>query len=134
MLANVLTIDPSLSEPLWEQLRDQLIAQINSGELLPGDKLPSVRQLASDLELAPNTVARVYKELEASGYLQTQGRNGTTIAEDLAGNETHRKAAELTSDYLETMASLGFNLERTIAYLQRNAGRPGVGDTASSRG
>ncbi|MGN6198726.1 GntR family transcriptional regulator [Humibacter sp.] len=123
MLANVLTIDPSLPEPLWEQLRDQLIMQINSGELAPGDKLPSVRQLAGDLELAPNTVARVYKELEASGYLQTQGRNGTTVAEDLAGNETHRRAAELTSEYLEGMAALGFSTERTIAYLQRNGRR-----------
>lgn len=123
MLANVLTIDPSLPVPLYEQLRDQLIAQVNSGELAPGDKLPSVRRLASDLELAPNTVARVYKELEASGYLQTQGRNGTTVAEDVAGNETHRKAAELTSDYLQAMASLGFNTERTIAYLQRNVAR-----------
>ena len=123
MLANVLTIDPSLPEPLWEQLRDQLITQINSGELVPGDKLPSVRQLAGDLELAPNTVARVYKELETSGYLQTHGRNGTTVAEDLAGNDTHRRAAELTSDYLGAMATLGFNMERTVAYLQRNAGR-----------
>lgn len=123
MLANVLTIDPSLPEPLWEQLRNQLITQINSGELVPGDKLPSVRQLASDLELAPNTVARVYKELEASGYLQTQGRNGTTVANDLVGNEMHRQAAILTEDYLKAMAALGFSAERTIAYLQRNAGR-----------
>ncbi|MGA0569043.1 GntR family transcriptional regulator [Rathayibacter sp. KR2-224] len=125
MLANVLSIDPSLPSPLYEQLRDQLIAQIGTGELAPGDKLPSVRRLASDLELAPNTVARVYKELESAGYLQTQGRNGTTVAEDLTGNETHRKLAELTSDYLKAMAPLGFNTERTIAYLQRHVAHSG---------
>jgi GntR family transcriptional regulator len=120
MLADMLTLDASLPEPLFEQLRDQLIAQIVSGRLPPGDKLPPVRQLAVDLGLAPNTVARVYKELEASGYLQTHGRNGTTVAEDLAGNDTHRKAAALTGDYLDAMAALGFSTERTIGYLQRN--------------
>ena len=119
----MLTIDPALPTPLYEQLRDQLIGQITSGELAPGDKLPSVRALAVDLDLAPNTVARVYKELEASGYLLTQGRNGTTVAEDTAGNDTHRRAAALTADYLEGMAALGFDAERAIAYLQRNARR-----------
>ncbi|HWD62428.1 MAG TPA: GntR family transcriptional regulator [Humibacter sp.] len=123
MLAIMLTIDPALPVPLYEQLRDQFIAQITTGELAPGDKLPSVRQLAAELDLAPNTVARVYKELEASGYLHTKGRNGTTVAEDLAGNETHRRAAALTNEYLGAMSSLGFNTERTIAYLQRNVGR-----------
>lgn len=117
----MLTIDPSLPVPLYEQLRNQLIAQITAGELVPGDRLPSVRRLAEDLELAPNTVARVYKELEASGYLKTQGRNGTTVADDLVGNETHRRAAAITGDYLEAMAALGFTTEQTIAYLQRNA-------------
>jgi DNA-binding transcriptional regulator YhcF (GntR family) len=119
----VLTIDPSLPAPLYEQLRDQLIEEINGGELAPGDKLPPVRQLAYELDLAPNTVARTYKELEAAGYLQTRGRNGTTVAEDPTGNETHRKASTLTRDYLEAMAALGFTVERTIAYLQRNVGR-----------
>lgn len=118
----MLTIDPSLPAPLYEQLREQIIAEITSGELAPGDRLPPVRQLANDLDLAPNTVARTYKELEAAGYLETRGRNGTTVAEDLVGNETHRQAAALTSDYLEAMAALGFNLDRTIAYLQRNVG------------
>ena len=118
----MLTIDPSLPAPLYEQLREQIIAEITSGELAPGDRLPPVRQLASDLDLAPNTVARTYKELEAAGYLETRGRNGTTVAEDLAGNETHRRAAAVTRDYLEAMAALGFNLDRTIAYLQRNVG------------
>jgi len=116
----MLTVDPALSTPLFEQLRDQIIGQIASGELAPGDKLPSVRQLASDLEMAPNTVARTYKELEAAGYLQTRGRNGTTVAEDTSGNDTHRKAARLTADYLERMSALGFTTERTITYLQRN--------------
>jgi DNA-binding transcriptional regulator YhcF (GntR family) len=119
----MLTIDPSLPAPLYEQLREQLVAAIAGGELAPGDKLPPVRQLAAELDLAPNTVARTYKELEAAGYLQTRGRNGTTVAEDLAGNETHRKASALTSDYLAAMAALGFTVERTITYLQRNVNR-----------
>lgn len=120
----MLSIDPTLPTPLYEQLRDQLIAQITSGELMPGDKLPSVRQLAVELDLAPNTVARVFKELEASGYLETHGRNGTTVAEDLTSNETHRQAATISRDYLAAMARLGFTTERTTAYLQRHGNRP----------
>jgi DNA-binding transcriptional regulator YhcF (GntR family) len=123
MLTVVLSIDPASSVPLYEQLRDQLIEQISAGVLAPTERLPPVRRLAGDLGLAPNTVARVYKELEASGYVQTHGRNGTTVAEDLDGNESHRQAAALTGDYLKAMAALGFNTERAIAYLQRNAGR-----------
>ncbi|WP_346769335.1 GntR family transcriptional regulator [Planctomonas sp. JC2975] len=119
----MLTIDPSLPTPIYEQLRDQLVSQISAGELVPGDKLPSVRQLATDLDLAPNTVARVYKELEASGYLVTRGRNGTTVAEDFSGNATHREAAALTERYLKAMNALGFNREQTVAYLQRSGSR-----------
>lgn len=72
-------IDTSASVPPFEQLKAQAIAQIASGELIAGTKLATVRQLATDLGIAPNTVARAYRELEADGFLQSRGRNGTVV-------------------------------------------------------
>ncbi|MGV8858503.1 GntR family transcriptional regulator [Rhodoglobus sp.] len=72
-------IDTSASVPPFEQIKAQAIAQIASGELLAGTKLATVRQLASDLGIAPNTVARAYRELEADGFLLSRGRNGTVV-------------------------------------------------------
>ncbi|MEL0625417.1 GntR family transcriptional regulator [Salinibacterium amurskyense] len=72
-------IDTSASIPPFEQIKAQAIAQITSGELLAGTKLATVRQLASDLSIAPNTVARAYRELEADGFLHSRGRNGTVV-------------------------------------------------------
>ncbi|MCP8999262.1 GntR family transcriptional regulator [Pseudarthrobacter sp. RMG13] len=64
---------------LFEQLRLQVIRLADSGGLPPGTKLPAVRTLAGLLDVAPHTVARAYKELEAAGVVATKGRNGTVV-------------------------------------------------------
>jgi len=90
--------------PPFEQLRTQLAARVAAGELAPGYRLPTVRQLASDLGLAANTVARAYRELEADGLISTHGRRGTfvrsAVLDDLAeGDPTiaQTAAAEFTT-------------------------------------
>ena len=65
--------------PPYEQLRRQIAAAVDAGSLEPGARLPTVRQLASDLGIAPGTVMRAYSELEASGYLTTRRGAGTTV-------------------------------------------------------
>ena len=75
----LLRLDPNSSVPPYEQLRAQVAAMTVTGELLGGQKLPTVRQLATDLGLAANTVARAYRELEADGIITTQGRRGTFV-------------------------------------------------------
>ncbi len=117
----MLTIDPSLPTPPYEQLRAQLIAQITNGELSPGVKLPPVRRLASDLGLAANTVARTYRELESAGFVQTLGRNGTIVAPDLDEPETHDRALRLTQEYTGAMRALGIDAEGIAAYVRRIA-------------
>jgi DNA-binding transcriptional regulator YhcF (GntR family) len=79
----LLSIDPDNSVPPFEQLRTQVAAMTAAGELEPGQKLPTVRQLASDLGLAANTVARAYRELEADGVISTHGRRGTFVRSTL---------------------------------------------------
>lgn len=72
-------IDPRGEHPPFEQLKAQVIARIAAGKLIAGTRLPAVRQLAADLGIAPNTVARAYRELEADGFLETRGRNGIVV-------------------------------------------------------
>ena len=75
------TWKPNLSSTvaLFEQLRLHVIRLADSGALAPGTRLPPVRTLAGLLEVAPHTVARAYKELEAAGVVATKGRNGTVV-------------------------------------------------------
>lgn len=76
----MLLVDSESSIPPYEQLKLQLVAQIDTGELVVGARLPTVRRLAADLGLAPNTVAKTYRLLEVEGYVQTGGRAGTVVA------------------------------------------------------
>lgn len=76
--------NPHSSVPLFDQLRLQVIDQTDRGTLVAGTRLPAVRSLAESLGVAPHTVARAYKELEAAGVVLTRGRNGTVVcAQDI---------------------------------------------------
>jgi DNA-binding transcriptional regulator YhcF (GntR family) len=76
----MLIIDPASRIAPYDQLRRQLITAISRGELPAGSKLPTVRRLAGDLGIAPNTVARTYLELEREGLIETRGRQGSFVA------------------------------------------------------
>jgi DNA-binding transcriptional regulator YhcF (GntR family) len=112
-------IDSASATPPFEQLREALISQIIEGKLAPGTKLPAVRALATQLGLAANTVARSYKELEAAGFVQTHGRGGTTVASQLGGADQHRRALDLTRDYLMAMQAIGVPRSEVQSYLDR---------------
>lgn len=104
-------IDESAAEPPYEQLRMQVVAAIEDGRLAPGDRLPSVRALASKIGLAANTVARAYRELEADGHVVTAGRNGTHVAERELSAADEARAVELTAAFLREMLALGVGPE-----------------------
>jgi DNA-binding transcriptional regulator YhcF (GntR family) len=89
--------------PPYEQLRDRLRASIERSVLMPGDRLPPVRVCADQLGLAPNTVARAYRELEEEGWLVGRGRAGTFVADRLpvrpsAPDEALARAEQLGFD------------------------------------
>lgn len=112
------SIDPDSAVMPFEQLRVQAIEQMSSGALQPGDKLPSVRKLASELGLAANTVARTYRELEAQGFVSTRGRHGTIVAPRLEDAQKHEKAHELTQQYFQAMSALGLDAASTREYVE----------------
>jgi DNA-binding transcriptional regulator YhcF (GntR family) len=77
----IIAVDISSGVPPYEQIRDQVSRMIASGVLSPGARLPTIQQLANDLQLAPGTVARGYKELERDGLVVSRRRRGTSVAE-----------------------------------------------------
>lgn len=77
----IVRIDQKSNEPLYLQLRSQIIAAIARGDLVPGDALPSVRSLASDLGINLHTVNKAYAVLRDEGYVAMRGRSGAYVAD-----------------------------------------------------
>jgi DNA-binding transcriptional regulator YhcF (GntR family) len=109
----MITIDSASPVPPFEQLRGGLVDAISSGELPAGQRLPTVRRLAEDLGLAPGTVARAYRELEASGVIETRGRNGTFVS--FSGDPAHRAAQQAATMFAEQIRSLRFDPDEALA-------------------
>ncbi len=74
-----IAIDPGSKAPPYEQIKAAIIELIATGELQVDHRLPTIRQLAGDLDVAPNTVARAYRELDADGLVRARGRRGTVV-------------------------------------------------------
>jgi len=94
MSSHHVVLDLSSSVPQYEQIRSQITALVAASALRPGDRLPTVRALATDLGVAAGTVARAYRELESEGLVATRRRTGTTIASGAeAADQGVRRAA-----------------------------------------
>lgn len=111
-----LEVDTHSPTPHYEQIRSQVAAAVLTGALTPGARLPTIRQLAGDLRLSVNTVARAYRELESEGLVDTLGKKGTFIAERpeaapsvRSQDERRRLLRQGAITYAATAHSLGFN-------------------------
>ena len=140
----ILRIDQASPDPVYLQIRDQIVAAIARGELLPADRLPSVRALASDLGINLHTVNKAYAVLRDEGYLLMRGRSGAVVADYQQAASAERKAAsaekiasELYRLALEHCAQGGTEeafLEEARAQADRRVRRPGRGGRAPRRG
>ncbi len=104
------------ARPIYEQVRDGLRRLVITGALSPGDKLPSVRSMASALAINPNTIQRAYDSLEAEGYLYTVAGKGSFAAPRSDVNE--RRRSELQGVFEQAAAELIW-LGATAAELSR---------------
>ena len=118
-----LVIDPASSVPPYEQVRQQVVSLVEAGSLVPGDRLPTVRSLAEELGLAANTVARAYRELEASGVIETRGRAGSFVTDD----DVHSSAKAAAASYAEQVRALGLSPDEALALVARALGTDGSG-------
>ena len=117
----VVAVDPRDRTPIYAQLERGLRAAIASGRLKPGDQLPTVRQLAVDLQINANTVARVYTDLERSGVLETRRGVGSfiraTAAEARPPDEHLRRLRAFVTRVLGDAASAGFSPQELLAQI-----------------
>lgn len=106
--------------PIWMQLSEQIAAQIAAGVYSVGERLPSVRELAADAGVNPNTVQRALAELEGTGLLHTQRTAGRFVTEDTAVIQSAKEdlARSRTREYLESMAQLGYDRQQVKALLE----------------
>ncbi len=114
-----LRIDSRSGVPFYRQIIDQVLSSLASRALAPGDQLPTVRQLAVDLSINPNTVVRAYRELEIRGILNTQQGSGTFIAasDEAKPDEAARKRrlAQLVGDFVARAGGEGFTWKEVLA-------------------
>jgi GntR family transcriptional regulator len=113
--------------PVYRQIMDQVRGGVASGLLAAGDQLPTVRQLAVDLEINPNTVVRAYRELEFGGLIETQQGTGTFISAQKmkrADAERERQLAQIVADCVSRAGAAGFTIEDLLEELRGKAQEP----------
>jgi GntR family transcriptional regulator len=113
--------------PVYRQLIDQVRAGMASATLQAGDQLPTVRQLAVDLAINPNTVLRAYRELELGGLLETQQGTGTFITQKKVKQdeaERERQLSQLVGEFLARAGAAGFSLEELLVQLRQATPEP----------
>jgi len=114
-------LDLHTGVPVYRQLIDQVRSGIASGSLSGGDQLPTVRQLAVDLAINPNTVMRAYRELELGGLLETHQGTGTFISAkklEKKSAERDRQLGQMAGEFAARAGAAGFTLEDLIDRLR----------------
>src|SRR5437868_5657122 len=114
-------LDDASGVPVYRQIIDQVLGGIASGALRPGGQLPTVRQLAVDLSINPNTVVRAYRELEIRGVLSTQQGMGTFITNRKVkadNGQRQRRIAQLARDLLARAGGEGITLDDLLEHLK----------------
>jgi len=120
----IIRVDTALPLPVYEQIREQEIRMVVAGTLDPGARMPTIRQLANDLELAKGTVAKAYALLEAGKVLESRGHKGTFIAATPHRAETDDAAlrvalAEAADAYAIAARQLGVDADAAVEEVRR---------------
>jgi GntR family transcriptional regulator len=116
-------LDPKSGVPIYRQIQDQIRYGVGSGKLLPGEQLPTVRALAVELSVNPNTVIKAYTELERSGVLTTEQGSGTFVApepaQQLSARDRHDKLKALCVEFLSQVGRYGFGPDDVMQTIRR---------------
>lgn len=114
-LGDWIRVDAQAARPLFDQLRIQIIGGIRDGRLPPGARLPTVRELAAELNMAVNTVARAYRELEGAGVVETRGRYGSFVARVDPADAAMASAANA---FVSAAKALGVDKGEAMRYVE----------------
>jgi GntR family transcriptional regulator len=114
-------LDPHSGVPVYRQIIDQVLAGIAAGSLASGDQLPTVRQVAVDLAINPNTVVRAYREMEIRGVIETQQGMGTFVAHKKIKQdevERQRRLTQIVTDFVARAGAAGFTVADLMEQLR----------------
>jgi GntR family transcriptional regulator len=117
-------LDSQSGVPVYRQIIDQVLGGMSAGMLRPGIQLPTVRQVAVDLSINPNTVVRAYRELEIRGVLQTQQGTGTFISQQKVKSdelERRRQLGQLVTEFVSRAGAGGFTVEELVEELRERS-------------
>lgn len=123
-MASAFTLSSSSGVPYYRQIVNHVIYGVANGILKPGERLPTVRQLAVDLEVNLNTIAKAYSELELRGIVNTQQGTGTFVSEDRAAvdpAEREKGLHSLCRTFLDDAAALGISSDDALKALEKVA-------------
>ena len=119
-------LDLKSGVPFYRQIIDQVKSAIATGNIEPGDRLPTVRQLSVDLSVNPNTVSRAYTELELTGLVETQMGSGTFVGRQKVEQddvERQRLLEQICQETLSRASTHGFTLEDILGNLEQRRNR-----------
>src|SRR3954449_1695818 len=114
-------LDLASGVPVYRQIIDQVLGGMAAGTLAPGSQLPTVRQVAVDLAINPNTVVRAYRELEIRGVIETQQGMGTFVAHKKVKQdevERQRRLTQIVTDFVARAGAAGFTVGDLVEQLQ----------------
>jgi GntR family transcriptional regulator len=115
-------IDTKSGVPFYRQIIEQVKYAVSREELEPGDRLPTVRQLAVDLSINPNTVIRAYRQLEIEGILETQQGSGTFVGKrrpEIDRIERQRMLDQILTELLARASAYGFTMDEVLRGLRQ---------------
>ena len=119
--SGIMSVDTRSGVPFYRQIIDRILVNIASGGLKPGERLPTVRQLAIDLKVNPNTVSRAYRELEIREVVVIQRGTGTFVATDsgVAGDQAKRREflEKFCDEFVAEAGKFGFSLQEVVEAL-----------------
>jgi GntR family transcriptional regulator len=119
-MAFLIHIDTGDPLPIYAQLERGIRSLVASGKIKEGEQLPTVRQMAVELKINANTVAKVYAELERAGFIQTKRGVGTFVVRQNPKEllrDRKRELAALTKDYVQRTSELGFSIKDIIEFI-----------------
>ena len=134
-MPSVFTVDPHSGVPIYLQLIEQVKRSVALGVLAPGEQLPTVKQLALDLTINPNTVARVYRELERDGVIETSPGRGSFIRDNGGVGRATRAVEDVANAAIDGAVreakSIGIGADDAIKLFRKALARwyPGQNDT-----
>lgn len=117
-------LDLATGVPVYRQIIDQVLVGVAAGSLVAGDQLPTVRQLAVDLSVNPNTIVRAYRELEIRGIIETQQGTGTFVAKQKPKRDDmqrQKRLEQIASDFVARAGREGFTLAEIMEQLNELA-------------